>query len=40
MNCPPQDETDGDITDFITYWAELEVEIQKDVDKMKSDLGL
>tara|TARA_B100000945_G_scaffold274041_1_gene237240 strand:- start:12 stop:767 length:756 start_codon:yes stop_codon:yes gene_type:complete len=40
MNIPPQDETDGDISDYITYWKELEVEIQSDVDKMKSDLGL
>jgi len=41
MNVPPQDDKGGgDISDWVTYWSELEVEIQADVDKMKSDLGL
>ena len=41
VNVPPQDDKgSGDISDWITYWSELEVEIQADVDKMKSDLGL
>ena len=40
MDLPPQDSIGGDITDYITYWTELEAEVQKDVDRMKTDLGL
>ena len=40
MDLPPQDSIDGDISDYITYWVELEAEVQKDVDRMKTDLGL
>ena len=40
MDLPPQDSIGGDISDYITYWVELEAEVQKDVDRMKTDLGL